>query len=306
VDGAVYALAETGGFQAGDSVFVTGVLNGSCTPTCGAVPCIESNTIAECVSGCGYVLQGNVCLLVALDDGGLYRLDDPTGALIGDRVCVSGALDAGCKTGCGAPCLRANTLVKAFADCGILDGITQGCVLFQSGSGDLLPIENTDGFVPPAEVYVSGRPVEQSFFCFPFIVPGVVDNVIGPCFAECGTLVQGVECVLFETDGGDRYLVSNRGLFEVGDRVRVEGILDPSCATVCQETDGCVNSNVIASPIAADLTCDGEVNVDDLVEMLLHWGPCPPGSKTICTGDINGDGVVDINDLVGLLLGWSL
>ncbi|MGQ9592026.1 MAG: hypothetical protein ACUVYA_17225 [Planctomycetota bacterium] len=59
-------------------------------------------------------------------------------------------------------------------------------------------------------------------------------------FSGCGFLVQGVECVLFEADGGGRYVLADRGGFRAGDRVRVEGMLVSSCATFCGQGDGCI------------------------------------------------------------------
>lgn len=38
---------------------------------------------------------------------------------------------------------------------------------------------------------------------------------------QCGELVAGVECPLFETEDGSRFVLSDRENFDVGDRVRV-------------------------------------------------------------------------------------
>lgn len=76
----------------------------------------------------------------------------------------------------------------------------------------------------------------------------------------CGELVQGVECVLFETDGGALYVLDDAGPFEVGDRVRVTGQVDPDCVTICQQGDGCVAVDEI-------VYCDGAVAIcGELVE----------------------------------------
>jgi subtilisin family serine protease len=50
----------------------------------------------------------------------------------------------------------------------------------------------------------------------------------------------------------------------------------------------------------ADVTGDGSVNVQDLVEVVLNPGPCAG-----CPADVNGDGVVDVQDLVLVVLGWG-
>jgi len=65
-------------------------------------------------------------------------------------------------------------------------------------------------------------------------------------FDACGVLVDGVECVLFRADTGEVYVISNRGTFVPGDRVRVTGyIFSPPCATRCQEGSGCILGNTI-------------------------------------------------------------
>jgi hypothetical protein len=50
-----------------------------------------------------------------------------------------------------------------------------------------------------------------------------------------------------------------------------------------------------------DVTGDGLTNGDDLLAVILQWGPCPTG----CPADINGDGSVGNDDLTLVLLGWG-
>ena len=54
-----------------------------------------------------------------------------------------------------------------------------------------------------------------------------------------------------------------------------------------------------------DLDDDGIVGVQDLVLVILNWGPCPPDPDA-CTGDTNRDGIVDVTDLTDVILHWSL
>jgi len=63
----------------------------------------------------------------------------------------------------------------------------------------------------------------------------------------CGVLVQGAECVLFE-GGGGRYVLSDYGDFKVSDTVRVVGTIDPNCATICLEGDGCIRGATLYDP----------------------------------------------------------
>jgi trimeric autotransporter adhesin len=54
---------------------------------------------------------------------------------------------------------------------------------------------------------------------------------------------------------------------------------------------------------AADGNQDGDINVDDLIAVILQWGPCDD-----CTGDnapCGGDGDVNVDDLTGVILGWG-
>lgn len=78
----------------------------------------------------------------------------------------------------------------------------------------------------------------------------------GPAFDECGVLVRGVECVLFE-GGGGRYVLSDYGNFKVGDTVRVVGTLNENCITICSEADGCISDAVVYDPTV--LPCGTEI-----------------------------------------------
>jgi predicted outer membrane repeat protein len=61
--------------------------------------------------------------------------------------------------------------------------------------------------------------------------------------------------------------------------------------------------------IAPDIG-DGVVDVDDLIALILHWGPCdPPADPAIppaaCIADIDGNGEVAVSDLVAVILSWG-
>jgi Tol biopolymer transport system component len=57
------------------------------------------------------------------------------------------------------------------------------------------------------------------------------------------------------------------------------------------------------SALPGDTNGDGQVNVDDLVAVILSWGPCPTSGA--CDADVNGSGVVDIDDLIMIILNWQ-
>lgn len=65
-------------------------------------------------------------------------------------------------------------------------------------------------------------------------------------YSGCGTLIQGVTCPMLYQAGesGLVWQLSNYGSFQVGDFVRVNGTLDPSCTTFCQQ-GGCIVANTI-------------------------------------------------------------
>ena len=52
--------------------------------------------------------------------------------------------------------------------------------------------------------------------------------------------------------------------------------------------------------VSADLDGDGNVGVEDLLDLVSQWGECPG-----CPGDLNGDGVVDVEDLLILIGQWG-
>ncbi len=54
----------------------------------------------------------------------------------------------------------------------------------------------------------------------------------------------------------------------------------------------------------ADLDCDGDVGVPDLLILLGSWGPCP-APPAPCDADLDCDGSVGVSDLLILLGEWG-
>ena len=54
------------------------------------------------------------------------------------------------------------------------------------------------------------------------------------------------------------------------------------------------------SGVPGDINGDGLVGIDDLLELLSNYGPCP-----CCASDLDGSGVVDVDDLLTLIGGWT-
>ena len=85
-------------------------------------------------------------------------------------------------------------------------------------------------------------------------------------YDECGNLIQGATCVLFEDTMGRQWLLDNTGGFPVGANLRVQGTATLNCITICIQGDGCVAVSSIGP-------CGG--------------GPTPPGTP-FCPGDGSG------------------
>src|SRR5439155_20046795 len=56
-----------------------------------------------------------------------------------------------------------------------------------------------------------------------------------------------------------------------------------------------------ARPCPPDTNCSGSVNIDDLLAVIGHWGPC-----SSCPWDVNGDSTVNIDDLLAVIAAWGL
>lgn len=124
---------------------------------------------------------------------------------------------------------------------------------------------------------------------------------------DCGIIYAGVEagCVLIGLDHFGSWLVAgDLGSYGIGDRVRVSGMLDPYCYSICMEGGGCIHVESIGdcqSHICGDANGDNTIGVDDavyLVDYIFRGGPpANPG----CIGDANGDGTTSIADAVYLV-----
>ncbi|HWB19518.1 MAG TPA: GC-type dockerin domain-anchored protein, partial [Phycisphaerales bacterium] len=57
--------------------------------------------------------------------------------------------------------------------------------------------------------------------------------------------------------------------------------------------------SVCAGDIAPLGSPDGQVNIDDLTQVILNWG-----TKNV-DADINHDGTVNIDDLTAVILAWG-
>jgi glucose/arabinose dehydrogenase len=60
-------------------------------------------------------------------------------------------------------------------------------------------------------------------------------------------------------------------------------------------------------PQAGDITGDGVVNVDDLLSVIVNWGPCasPPRACPADIAPLDGDAVVNVDDLLMVIMNWG-
>lgn len=78
---------------------------------------------------------------------------------------------------------------------------------------------------------------------------------------------------------------------------------DSGCGVPVVVDMGAFEYQLDTTPILfGDIDGDGLVEVDDLVQVILDWGPC---GKGCCLSDLDRSGAVDVDDLVALLLVWS-
>ena len=63
--------------------------------------------------------------------------------------------------------------------------------------------------------------------------------------------------------------------------------------------------HVVFPRCLGDASEDGLVDVQDMTQVILEWGPCP-GPPDLCPSDLNGDFVVDVQDLVEVIANWGV
>lgn len=80
-----------------------------------------------------------------------------------------------------------------------------------------------------------------------FVAAANAQDSIDPDFDECGTIVRGTNCILFDGGGGLYYLTDFYG-YQVGDEIRVVGTLMPDCTTICADADGCIADAIVYDP----------------------------------------------------------
>jgi hypothetical protein len=138
-----------------------------------------------------------------------------------------------------------------------------------------------------------------------FLDPGTVPGLPAHGIGSVVRVTVGGEARVGRIDGGNNYLSQSElsahfglGAAESIDEIRVSW----SNGDVTTLRGVAVNQTltITAGALPEDIDGDGHVNVSDLVQVILNWGPCPG-----CPADVDGSGVVDVNDLVAVILAWG-
>ncbi|MHC4949244.1 MAG: hypothetical protein ACYTG1_13480, partial [Planctomycetota bacterium] len=266
-----YVLGTFGGFTIGDRVRVTGEVDPFCITFCQqGNGCILNNTIESC----DVALLGRCCFLGIVPEPILCEVTTET-----ECFQYAAPISWTPGIGCDVPCD-----LDQFSGCGELAIGPQGCVLLLADSGEIYAVANTGGFFPGDRVWVTGTINPASFLCFPATIPGIENNTIGECFEGCGTIVQGVECVLFQADAGGLYILDNLDGFSVGDRVEVTGCLNAPCVSFCQQGDGCIRDNTIRPCPEQFFSGCGMLGIGPQSCLLFH----AEGGQTFAVGNTGG------------------
>lgn len=195
-----------------------------------------------------------------------------------------------------------------YEGCGqLLPGIE--CPRFQGFDGASFSMVNTGGFQLGDVIHIAG---DICLDCVSICQDGPIflQQDIGPCktyIDECGTLAyQGnlpFFCIVFQSDSGFTYAIDNLGSFDIGDSVRVTGLLGGACPPAdCGPIDGCISGNTITGCMLGDVNGDGHVNLTDLLAVINVWGgACNDG----CAEDLNGDQFINAADLLIVLNHWG-
>jgi hypothetical protein len=117
------------------------------------------------------------------------------------------------------------------------------------------------------------------------------------------TWIPDVPAGVFSTLGDDLDL--DTGGDSVPDRTPTvlgpdgdEAVPMPPAAFLVDYVDGPAMITIVPAP--GDVDGSGAIDVADLTQVILQWGPCRD-----CDADLDDDGTVDVDDLVTVLLAWG-
>ncbi|MCB9853863.1 MAG: hypothetical protein H6819_12255 [Phycisphaerales bacterium] len=291
-------------FSVGDYVTIAGDASSGQLGPCNN-PLLFSNSILPAFGGPGTLVDTPDCGLVfQADEGNLgirYALQNLGAFTAGDRVVVTGRIDANCNGGaCSTPCLTDNTIGALSTVCGSIDLGSTNCLVFTpDDGGESFLIEHVEVIPQGATAFVAGTFRPNPGICDnEDNLPVMRDNLFQRCVDVCGDFQMGFECTpLFFGDDGGIYNVENTGYYTLGDRAHVRGGYDPSCNNLCPFP--CIRANTIGpcDEIPGDVNGDGDVDIDDVqlfVAVLLGVDSDP---YRVLVSDVNVDGTPDGKDV---------
>jgi len=297
-DGRRYSIDADVPFGPGTELFVRGCLDA--TQVCFNTPCVSFSLFAEgalagciapeliapCFAGCGMLIDSTEGLVFEDNDARRWRLDDVGPFLPGERLWVSGGIDATCDptTPGIAGCLAGNVTAACLESCGMI--ATEGpCTIFVADDGRRFRLDEADPLdlvATPGAIGGDGQFAGDLLETDVWITAGydaacdtACDNVtgclrdaqMGQCFEACGELGTLAGCHILTTANATLFVVENVAGFVPGERIEVRGCLDPTCLLACDTAfvggfGGCITDNTVA-PCCA--TCPGDLNGDGLV-----------------------------------------
>jgi hypothetical protein len=105
--------------------------------------------------------------------------------------------------------------------------------------------------------------------------------------------------------------LTNGTIFKASDVVRVLNKGRPSLSASAsgfialnQYVGTCWDPNECPCLQFGDATCDGNVNLGDVLALKAAWGASPPWIPPKCCADFNRDGMVNLADLLAMHSGW--
>ncbi len=199
---------------------------------------------AQTISGCGTLVQGSECVLIQMDGiNQLVAADNTCQYVVGDRVCFEAHFIFPIVPVCGGEGVPVvidyiEGCTVSYENCGVLGQGVEGCVTISTDDGHVYMVFGDVGNYQSGDyVKVSGG---LDLSCTTTCMAGegclYLDSIqsCSPYDATvCGTLVQGNNCVLLQTDDNSLvYLDYFCG--EVGDYVCASGSYSILTVTPCE------------------------------------------------------------------------
>jgi probable HAF family extracellular repeat protein len=136
------------------------------------------------------------------------------------------------------------------------------------------------------------------------VIVGVGGDPVGPGFGACVWTSAGVQLLwdklvaagVDPAADGWSDLTSATGVSDDGNTIVGSGTRNGN-------TEGFI-ANLASQSVPGDANGDGSVDVDDLIAVILGWGPCPKPPAD-CPSDVNDSGTVDVDDLIMVILNWG-